>query len=60
MASEGQQVLEGDSEGSSVNSSYTDDDTSLLHGDVNRLIDDVQVQVQNIYETVYSSKNEME
>ena len=56
----GQQVLEEDSEGSSVNSSYTDDDISLLHGDVNKLIDDVQVQVQNIYETVNSSKNEME
>ena len=56
----GQQVLEDDSEGSSVNSSYTDDDISLLHGDVNKLIDDVQVQVQNIYETVNSSKNKME
>ena len=51
-------VAEGESEGYSANSSYSEGDRSSLDGDIAKLVDDIEVKVQNISDSVENSRNE--
>ena len=50
-------VAEGESEGYSANSSYSEGDRSSLDVDIAKLVDDIEVKVQIISDNVENSRN---